>query len=253
MHELLQTLCVYMITCRFSQQNVGAVTHEAVEQPLWGGGLKCNNTAVVSDVAVETQGWGLYAHGVISVHVRCTDRTEQSEFVIDHLAISFTAAGIISVQGFRRVVPPSPPPYTLLDTLSGDAPHPLRSVKDANLTQPGVSRVRPVEYFQGCAAVEAAQKADNSSEHLFFAADLQCQGLRHDRCGCIGGRLRCVLAGGDLGFEADGLVTEGDMHDMKKGSTAPWCEDGDVAEGWFLLKVRGLQECMGGQLPVVCA
>eukprot|EP00892_Ulva_mutabilis_P003580 jgi/Ulvmu1/1594/UM111_0022.1 len=232
---------------------LGNVTNGDVEQPMWGGGLQCNHTAVVSDMAVESQGWGTYAHGVLSLHVRCTDRTEDSEFVIDHFALTFTSAGIISLQGFRRVVPPSPPPYTLLDTLSPSPQHPLGSVSDANLTQPGVARVRPVEYFQGCEAAEAAVQPANGtansttaqeSSHLFFAADLQCQGLRHDRCGCIEGELRCVVAAGDLGFEAGGLVTEADMHAMKKGSAAPWCEDGDVAESWFLVKTVGFVTCL---------
>lgn len=227
--------------------NLVAVTNGDVEQPPWGGGLKCNDTAVVSDVAVESQGWGAYAHGILSVHVRCTDRTEESDFVIDHFALTFTASGIIGLQGFRRVVPSSPPPYTVLDALSATPLHPLGSVAGANLAQPGGSRVRPVEYFEGCAATELAQQAANGTGAssaaqtgvlTFYAADLQCQGLRHDRCGCIDGTLRCVLAAGDLGFEADGLVTEADMLAMKNGSAAPWCEDGDIADDWFLLKVR---------------
>lgn len=224
---------------------VAAVTNEAVAQPLWGGGLKCNSTGVVSDVAVETQGWGTFAHSILSLHVRCTDRTEDSEFVIDHFALTFTSAGIISLQGYRRVVPPSPPPYTLMDTLSSKPQHPLGSVTDANITQPGVSSVRPVEYFTSCAEQPVASRnasgnggdAHNSG-YIFFAADMQCQGLRHDRCGCIDGELRCVLAAGDLGFEAKGMVTEADIEAIKDVGTAPWCEDGDITDSWFLVKVR---------------
>lgn len=222
-----------VLTHSASSFRVPAVTDKEQGAAAWGKGEICNDTSVISNAAVENSGVGAAAQ-IKSLFVNCVDRVSNAETVLDHVGITFSPAGVDYLSVYTRTVPPAPLSSELMATL-GIAP------KTAQ-----VARVRPVELFKGCAAEVAGDggegdgsAAADSNEWIFFAADLQCQGLRHDRCTCVAGQVKCVLGTPSGGWEAKGMVREGDLLAMQTPGWRPdWCRDSDPVEGWLLLAVR---------------
>jgi hypothetical protein len=68
--------------------------------------------------------------------------------------------------------------------------------------------------------------------------DLQCQGFAHDRCMCVGGHVRCVTANvANPALTLPRLVSPDMLQRAVDGEPFPWCDDGDLVEGWYLLQV----------------
>lgn len=197
---------------------------------VWGKGELCNRTSVVSDVVVENAGASSAAY-IASLFVYCVDRTSDADSVVDHLSVAFSPSGIDYIGRFQRTVPPAPIPITLTAALNIPA-----------ATEKSV-RVRPIETFESCSTAVAAEggQGDGSdpadNEWVFFAADLQCQGVRHDRCTCVGGAVQCVFGTPTGPLVARDMVIEGDLLHMKDGGTPGWCEDGDPVHRWMMIAV----------------
>lgn len=210
---------------------MNAVTVEEPAEVVWGTGELCNRTSVVSDAVVTSAGAGTAAY-IASLFVYCIDRTSDADTVVDHLAVAFSATGIDSISTFYRKVPPAPIPITLTAALN------IAAAKEKSV------RVRPIETFQSCAAdvAGAGGQGDGSdaadNEWVFFAADLQCQGVRHDRCTCVSGTVECVFGTATGPLVARDMVIEGDLVHMREGGTPGWCEDGDPVHTWMLIAVR---------------
>jgi hypothetical protein len=200
---------------------------------VWGKGALCNSTSVVSDIVVKNAGSGLAGY-ITSLFVYCVDRTSVADTVVDHLSVGFSPAGIDYIGGFHRPVPPAPLPITLTAALN---------IAAANKK---TVRIRPIETFESCAPAiagdggqgDGSDAADN--EWVFFATDLQCQGVRHDRCTCVSGSVECVFGTPNGPLLARDMVIEDDLLHMKAGGTPGWCEDGDPVHRWMLLAVRSL-------------
>jgi hypothetical protein len=209
-----------------------AVMEEAQGATSWGSGELCNDTSVMSHAAVENSGLGEAAR-VKSLFVNCVDRASDAESAVDHLAITFSSEGVNKITVFSRGLPPSPLTANLLAVLG------ISSAVGQS------ARVRPIETFESCAAEVAGDGGEgdgspgNATEWVFFALDLQCQGLRNDRCTCVQGEVRCVLGTAAGGWEPHNMVTEEDLLVLRNPDSRPaWCSDGDPAEGWLLLTVR---------------
>lgn len=211
--------------------NLNAVTVEEPEDVVWGQGELCNSTSVVSEVSVKHDGTGAGSY-IDSLFVHCVDRTRDANPVLDHLAITFSASGVDFIGAFHRSVPPAPIAITLTAAL------------DISAATEKTVRVRPIESFESCAPSiagdggqgDASDETDN--EWVFFATDLQCQGVRHDRCTCVSGEVQCVFGTTTGPVVAKDMVTEGDLVHMKEGGTAGWCEDGDPVHSWMMITVR---------------
>jgi hypothetical protein len=148
-----------------------------------------------------------------------------TEYVIDHFGVSFTTSGVVSLTAYRRVIPSAPAQASLVPTLQQQG----IITKNTNVSVPNV---RPVELFPYC--------ANNLTDlATFYALDLQCQGLRHDRCACVDGEVHCIVATSSGGYVVPStMVKWSDMATMKKGEMPQWCEDGEIADDYYLIQVR---------------
>lgn len=83
----------------------------------------------------------------------------------------------------------------------------------------------------------------------YVMVDLQCQGFVHDRCVCEGGHVRCVAASATFPtLTLPRLVSLDLLERAVGGEPLPWCDDGDMVAGWYLLQVRPLY--LGGSSTV---
>jgi hypothetical protein len=180
-------------------------------------GERCGAGEVVVIAAAAPWDNGGAAIGVLSLYVTCAARESAPPSVLDQLAVTTGPAGVYRVTAYTRSVA-APPASTTLAAALGLAPN---------------ATLAPA--LGSCAQAAGARAAE------YVAADVQCQGVPHDRCACVDGGVRCVAAGAGQTVTLPAFVAEKDLAIPAGGVAAapmPWCEDGDIVDGWMLLQVR---------------
>lgn len=183
------------------------------------GGL-CESGQVVTDAPTSHLTDGGVTFGVLSLYVACAARRSGAlTTVVDQIGVVSGPLGVYRLFTYPKSIPEAP----------------------SNANAAAALGIAP-----GAALSASLDACGDSPGAALVAADVQCHGVPNDRCACVGnGSVRCVTAGAAATVTLPDFVAR---RDLDSAAPMPWCEDGDMLDGWLLLQVRARRDCASHDL-----